>query len=156
MQLSFLPFCTCLYCVNWCFSLHMTTYWRKSVKYIVIRVLNGCFLDDSLHFLLTPIWVLIGQSNAENLIVEETSGRTGNKIQTGTQSECVRREWQGTREGGSSKVTQRRENKVSAGYYNNSTSHCLTVISVSRSLPLLSSASVESYKPEPGQLDQQR
>ena len=31
--------------------------------------------------------------------------RNGGKIQTETQSECVRREWQGKREGGSSKVT---------------------------------------------------
>lgn len=50
------------------------------------------------------------------------------------------------RDGGSGKVTERRENKVSVGDYNKLTSQCLTVISVRCSLPLL--CSVESHKPE--------
>lgn len=54
------------------------------------------------------------------------------------------------REGGSSKVTQRRGNKGSSGDYNDCTNHRLKVISVNHSLPLLSSASVELHKPEPG------
>lgn len=71
------------------------------------------------------------------------------KIQSG-QSKIVTQEWQGMREGGSSKVTQRRGNKGSSGDYNDCTNHRLKVISVNHSLPLLSSASVELHKPEPG------
>lgn len=64
-------------------------------------------------------------------------------MRTGTHS--GRQEWQGTRKGGSSKVNQRRENKVSTGDYKNSTGRgSSAAISADCTLPLLSSGGLET------------
>ena len=80
-----------------------------------------------------------------NPLSRKTLRESRAKIQT----ECARQEWQGARERGSDKVTVRRKNKVSVSDYNNCVNHLSAAISAHRSLPLLSSASVELNKPEP-------